>query len=59
MRFNNLIIYMRSGTGKERLANLALLHIQYEQKIDVDRVVDTFARLHPRLLELESSIVPA
>ena len=30
--------------GKERLANLALLHIHYEQKIDVDRVV---ACLHP------------
>ena len=34
--------------GKERLANLALLHIHYEQKIDADRVVDTFAHLHPR-----------
>ena len=39
--------------GKERLANLALLQIHYEQKIDVDRVVDIFACLHPRLLELE------
>ena len=44
-RHNN---YMRSCMGKERLANLALLHIHYEQKIDADRVVDTFAHLHPR-----------
>ena len=40
--------------GKERLANLALLHIHYEQIIDVELVVDTFARLHPRRLELDS-----
>ena len=52
-RLNN---YMRSCMGKERLANLALLHIHYEQIIDVELVVDTFARLHPRRLELDSSI---
>ena len=28
--------------GKERLANLAMLHIHYKQKTDVDRVVNTF-----------------
>ena len=44
--------------GKERLANLTLLHIYYEQIIDVELVVDTFARLHPRRLELDSLIVP-
>ena len=55
-RLNN---YMRSCMGKERLANLALLHIHYEQIIDVELVVDTFARLHPRRLELDSLIVPS
>ena len=54
-RLNN---YTRSCMGKERLANLALLHIHYEQIIDVELVVDTFARLHPRRLELDSLIVP-
>ena len=44
--------------GKEKLANLALLHIHYEQIIDVELVVDTFACLHPRRLELDSLIVP-
>ena len=37
-RLNN---YTRSCMGKERLANLALLHIHYEQIIDVELVVDT------------------
>ena len=54
-RLNN---YMRSCMGKERLANLALLHIHYEQIIDVELVVDTFARLHPRRLELDSLMYP-
>ena len=44
--------------GKEKLANLAFLHIHYEQIIDLELVVDTFACLHPRRLELDSLIVP-
>ena len=45
--------------GTDRQANLALIHIHYEQKIDLNEVVDTFAKLHPRRLQLQSIIKPA
>ena len=45
---------MRSSMGKERLANLALLHIHYEQQINVESVIDMFASFHPRRMEIES-----
>ena len=54
-RLNN---YMRASMGKERLSNLALLHIHYNTDIDLDQVVDTFSRKHPRRLELENVLKP-
>ena len=50
-RLNN---YMRVSMGKNRLSNLALLHIHYDTPVDLDKVVDIYARLHPRRLELNS-----
>ncbi|XP_019643005.1 PREDICTED: 52 kDa repressor of the inhibitor of the protein kinase-like [Branchiostoma belcheri] len=50
-RLNN---YMRASMGKQRLSNLALMHIHYDKDINLDRVVDCFAQLHPRRLELDS-----
>lgn len=50
-RLNN---YMRASMGKGRLSDLALLHIHYNTLIDMDKVVDCFAQLHPRRLELDS-----
>ena len=47
---------MRATMGKERLSSLALLHIHYDRKINLDSAVDIFARLHPRRLELHSII---
>ena len=49
-RLNN---FMRASMGKDRLSNLALLHIHYDFCIDLDKVVDSFAKLHPRRLEFE------
>ena len=47
--------HMRSSMGKERLAILiALLHIHYEQQINVESVIDMFASFHPRRMEMES-----
>ena len=40
--------------GKEHLANLALLHIHYEQQINVESVIDMFVSFHPRRMEMES-----
>ena len=45
-----LINYMRASVGKKRLSNLALMHIHYDKDIDLDKVVDCFAQLHPTLL---------
>ncbi|XP_035665754.1 52 kDa repressor of the inhibitor of the protein kinase-like [Branchiostoma floridae] len=46
--------YMRASMGKMRLSNLALIHIHYDTDIDLDKVVDCFALLNPRRLELEN-----
>ena len=40
--------------GEERLTNLALLHIHYDAKIDLEEVVDLFVKKHPRRMELDS-----
>jgi len=45
---------MRASMGKDRLSNLALLHIHYDYCIDLDKVADSFAELHPLKLKLES-----
>ena len=46
--------FMRAGMSEDRLTSLALMHIHYEQRIDLDRVVDLFANMHPRKLRLNS-----
>ena len=46
--------YMRATMGNERLANLALLHTHYDQHIDTERVIDIYAQMHPRRIELET-----
>jgi len=33
--------------GKYWLSNLALLHIHYDTPVDLDKVVDIFAKLNP------------
>ncbi|XP_041362001.1 uncharacterized protein LOC121377971 [Gigantopelta aegis] len=48
--------YMRASMGQERLSSLALLHIHYGHKIDLEQVVNMFASLHPRKLELQNLI---
>ena len=46
--------YMRASMGQSRLSYLALLHIHYDTLVDLDVVVDCYARLHPRRLALDS-----
>ena len=38
--------------GQERLSSLALMHINYQVKIDLDEVVNLFGTKHRRRLEL-------
>ena len=42
--------------GKDRLSYLTLLHVHYDTDIDIDdtKLINQFARLHPRKIELES-----
>ena len=49
-RLNN---FMRASMGKDHLSNLALLHI-HDFCIDLDKVIDSFAKLHTRRLEFEN-----
>ncbi|XP_067030617.1 52 kDa repressor of the inhibitor of the protein kinase-like [Acropora muricata] len=47
-----LYTYNRACMSQERLSSLALMHIHYQVKIDLDEVVNLFATKHLRRLEL-------
>ena len=49
--------YMCASMTQERLTSLALMHIHYDHTINHDEVVDIFARVHPRRMELDSLII--
>ena len=34
--------------GQDRLSGLALMHVHYATEIDLDAVINIFARQHPR-----------
>ena len=40
--------------GESRLSSFALVYIKYDMPIDLEDVVDLFARLHPGLMELSN-----
>lgn len=44
--------FLRTTMDNDRLNGLALMHIYYDQALDEDEIVDTFASLHSRKLEL-------
>lgn len=44
--------YLRSSCGNERLTSLALMHIHRDVPVSSMEIVDKFARLHPRRLQL-------
>ena len=48
--------YMRHCMTEERLTALALLHIHYDTHIDMEEVVNMFARMHPRRLEMDNTL---
>ena len=39
---------------ENRLTSLALMHIHYDHFVDLEKVVDIFAELHPRRIQLSS-----
>ncbi len=44
--------YLRTTIGQERLTGLALMHIHYGMDLDLDEIVNIFARRHPRRMLL-------
>ena len=48
--------FNRACIGHKRLLALALIHIHYGKELNLDDAVDTFARLHPRRMDLQSII---
>ena len=53
-RLNN---YMQTAQSIERLSGLALMNVNYGEKIDLDEVVDIFAKTYPRNMELSNLFV--
>ena len=51
---------MRAGMSENRLTSLALMHIiHYDHEVNLDTVVDLFAELQPRRLQLRSVLFEA
>lgn len=48
--------YMRASMTENRLTGLALMHIHYAKLVVLDKVVDVFAKKHPRKMELQNII---
>ena len=46
--------YLRASMKTKRLSSVALLHIHYDDEMDLDEAVSILAKLHPRRIELDS-----
>ena len=44
--------YLRSNMDQERVSGLALMHIHYNMELNLEEIVDNFARKHPRRIML-------
>ena len=44
--------YLRSTMSNERLSGLALMHTNYDLKLDFEEIINIFARKHPRRMTL-------
>ena len=49
--------YMCAGMTENRLTSLALMHIHYKHNVDIEIVVQLFADMHPRRLQLSSVLL--
>ena len=48
-----LNIYLRASMGQERLTSLAMIHINYDQKTDEEKVLEVFCKKQHRVMELD------
>ena len=46
--------YLRATMGQERMSQLALIHIHYNFDLDIEQIIDKFARISPRRMALEN-----
>ena len=49
--------FTRAAMTGDRLTSLALMHIHYDFCIDLDEIVDIFAEMHPRRMQLSSVLL--
>ena len=49
--------FMRAAMTEDRLTSLALMHIHYDFRININEIVDIFAELHPRRMQLSSVLL--
>ena len=49
--------FMQAAMTQNRLTSLALMHIHYDFHINIDEIVDIFAELHPRRMQLSSVLL--
>ena len=49
--------YMRCAMTEERFTSLALMHIHYNHKMDLNEVVDIFHAMHPRRFHMSNILV--
>jgi hypothetical protein len=47
---------MPESMTEKRLTGIALIHIHYAKTVDLNKVVEMFAKRHPRKNELQSII---
>ena len=50
----NLKTYLRNTMVQDRLNGLALMHAHREMELDLEKIVDLFATLHPRGMRMEN-----
>ena len=48
--------YLRATMGQERMSGLALMHIHYDIQLDIDEIINGFARISPRRMALENFV---
>ena len=42
--------------GQERMSGPALMHIHYDIQLDIDEIINRFARIFPRRMALENFV---
>ena len=50
----NLKTYLRNTMVQDRLNGLALMHAHREMELDLEKIIDLFATLHPRRMRMEN-----